>query len=153
RFQTPGGDFGNYRVKSGTLDHLRGSFKVADAMAASSCFPLGFEPMIMPDDFFDIHEDPSYKELKSQDHMRTGIGLMDGGIVDNQGIGSIMNADNRRKHDGHQFDLIMVCDVASYKMEPWEMSFESLNKGKGSFTSLWTRLTTRKRALIATLLF
>ena len=41
---------------------------------------------------------------------------MDGGIVDNQGIGSIMNADNRRKN---KYDLIMVCDVGSYMMDPW----------------------------------
>ncbi len=153
RFQTPNGDFGNYRLKSDELDNLRGTFKVADAMAASSCFPLGFEPMIMPDDFFTDHDNPDYKELKSLDYMCTGIGLMDGGIVDNQGIGSIMNADKRREKDKRQFDLIMVCDVASYKMEPWEMSYTTPGKGNGSFFSLWRKWSTRNRLLILSILF
>jgi len=153
RFQTPNSDFGNYRLKSDELDKLRGTFKVADAMAASSCFPLGFEPMIMPDDFFEDHDNPDYKELKSMDYMRTGIGLMDGGIVDNQGIGSIMNADKRREKDNRQFDLIMVCDVASYKMEPWEMSHTTPGKGKGSFFNLWRKWSTRNRFLTLSILF
>ena len=153
RFQTPNGDFGNYRLKSKQLDKMRGTFKVSDAMAASSCFPLGFEPMIMPDDFFDDHTDPDYQKLKSLEYMHAGTGLMDGGIVDNQGIGSIMNADNRRKENNMQYDLIMVCDVASYKMEPWETSSLILDKGKGSFFSLWQKWSTRKKLLILAILF
>ncbi|MCO6359147.1 patatin-like phospholipase family protein [Roseivirga pacifica] len=153
RFQTPNGDFGNYRLKSEELDKLGAAFNISDAMAASSCFPLGFEPMIMPDDFFRDHNNPDYQKLKSQNYMHGGVGLMDGGIVDNQGIGSIMNADKRRKKDNQQFDLIMVCDVASYKMNPWDKSDEVSDKGSGSIFSLWRKWSTRKKLLIFASLF
>ncbi|MFA0960372.1 hypothetical protein AB9P05_01050 [Roseivirga sp. BDSF3-8] len=105
-------------------------------MAASSGFPLGFELMIMPDNFFADYNDPDYQKLKSLDYMHSGIGLMDGGIVDNQGIGSIMNANKRRKKGNRQFDLILVCDVSSYKMKPWDKSDEVYSKGSGSIFSL-----------------
>ena len=100
------------------MNNLFPNFRIADAIAASSCFPLGFEPTILPDDFVSDKEDISYKEIKQHKLFKEGIGLMDGGIVDNQGIGSIILADNRRQAND-KFDLIMVCDVGSYKMDSW----------------------------------
>ncbi|HLO59229.1 MAG TPA: patatin-like phospholipase family protein [Bacteroidales bacterium] len=120
RFQTTG-DFGNYRLKNRILDPLIGEIKIADAIAASSCFPLGFEPIVFPDDFFS-HSSSLYTNLKMEPNFIHGVGLMDGGIVDNQGIGSIMKADARRKKSRKTFDLIMVCDVGSYFMDPWKAS-------------------------------
>lgn len=128
RFQTRG-NFGNYRLKNTNLNQLALKMKVADFIAASSCFPLGFEPIIMPDDFVHNHQDSTFIAIKNQDLYKNGIGLMDGGIVDNQGIGSIMKADNRRK-EGDKFDLIMVCDVGSYMMDPWEASEIDISKMK-----------------------
>ena len=121
RFQTTG-DFGNYRLKNDNLNDLAKQMKLADAIASSSCFPMGFEPMVMPDDYVEDHKNSTYIALKEQDLFKDGVGIMDGGIVDNQGIGSIMNADIRRKNDPSklQYDLIMVCDVGSYFMEPWK---------------------------------
>jgi hypothetical protein len=43
---------------------------------------------------------------------------MDGGITDNQGLYSSMLADNREKP--YAFDLILVSDVTSYFMDPYE---------------------------------
>ncbi|MBN1821568.1 MAG: patatin-like phospholipase family protein [Prolixibacteraceae bacterium] len=123
RFQTTG-DFGNYKLKNSNLTKLSEEMKIADAIASSSCFPTGFEPLVMPDDFISNQDSDVYVALKNQEYFKKGIGIMDGGIVDNQGIGSIMNADARRKD---KFDLIMVCDVGSYFMDPWKPSKIKIN--------------------------
>lgn len=49
------------------------------------------------------------------------IGLMDGGVDDNQGLYSAILADTRRRKSdkNNGFDLIMVTDVASYFMDPY----------------------------------
>ena len=134
RFQTTG-DFGNYRLKNTNLSLLADEMKIADAIASSSCFPIGFEPLVMPDDFISNHNSDIYIALKAQKEFKNGIGIMDGGVVDNQGIGSIMNADKRRKKNGKAYDLIMVCDVGSYFMDPWEQSKIDITK-KGGTKSL-----------------
>ncbi len=134
RFQTTGA-FGNYRLQNGNLSLLSNEMLVADAIASSSCFPMGFEPMIMPDDFVKDHNSDAYIAIKVQDKFKKGVGIMDGGIVDNQGIGSIMNTDVRRKNDGEPaFDLIMVCDVGSYFMDPWEQSTLDIGKKGGGLS-------------------
>lgn len=121
RFQTTG-RFGNYRLYNSHLKQLADDMKIADAIASSSCFPIGFEPLLMPDDYVSDHNSETYKAIKAKDEFKKGVGIMDGGIVDNQGIGSIMNAEVRRVNDGKSYDLIMVCDVGSYFMEAWEAS-------------------------------
>ena len=118
RFQTTG-NFGNYRLKDKNLTKLSKEIKLADAIASSSCFPLGFEPIIMPDDFISDVDSPEYIALKETDDFKMGVGLMDGGIIDNQGVGSIMKANRRRRRRGKAFDLFMICDVGSYFMKPW----------------------------------
>ncbi|WP_372643203.1 patatin-like phospholipase family protein [Ancylomarina sp.] len=121
RFQTTG-RFGNYRLYNRHLNEISDDIKIADAIASSSCFPIGFEPLLMPDDYVSDHNSKVYKALKAQPEFKNGVGIMDGGIVDNQGIGSIINADARRVNEGESYDLIMVCDVGSYFMEAWEPS-------------------------------
>ena len=121
RFQTTG-RFGNYRLFNPHLNQLSDEMKIADAIASSSCFPIGFEPLLMPDDYVSDHNSEVYKSIKSQPIFKNGVGIMDGGIVDNQGIGSIINAEVRRVNDGKSYDLIMVCDVGSYYMDAWEPS-------------------------------
>ncbi len=131
RFQTSG-YFGNYKLHNGNLSLLSEDMRLADAIASSSCFPMGFEPMIMPDDFVEDHDSDTYVAIKAQEEFEKGLGVMDGGIVDNQGIGSIMNTDTRRKKEGRpSFDLIMVCDVGSYFMDPWEQSTIDVKKNGG----------------------
>ncbi|MBC7890683.1 MAG: patatin-like phospholipase family protein [Sphingobacteriaceae bacterium] len=57
RFQNPDGDLrqglvGNFslHLRRDHLDTIR-KLKLGDIMAASSCFPVGFEPMVFPGDF------------------------------------------------------------------------------------------------------
>jgi len=115
RFRNPGSSYaGNYYNRI-TLKQLR-EVKLADVMAASSCFPGGFEPMCWPDDF--VHEDsPNLKDLaqKRSDAAISPLGIMDGGIYDNQGVDSIL-----RYKEGAEvpyFDLVILSDVASPDMK------------------------------------
>ena len=118
RFQITG-RFGNYRLYNEPLNQLADEMKISDAIASSSCFPTGFEPILMPDDYVSDHNSEVYKSIKSQPIFKNGVGIMDGGIIDNQGIGSIINAEVRRVNDGKPYGLIMVCDVGSYNMDAW----------------------------------
>ncbi|MEZ4942820.1 MAG: patatin-like phospholipase family protein [Saprospiraceae bacterium] len=68
---------------------------LGDIVAASSCFPGGFEPLIMPHDF--KKSDNSLLALAwkgdTPEKDKKLLRLMDGGIVDNQGIEGVMNLD------------------------------------------------------------
>jgi len=113
-----------------------GKLKLGDILAASSCFPAGFEPIIFPDDFTypglypaELKDaltmlpqtgDKQEKEFINKKH----FGLMDGGITDNQGLQSMMYADGRRtRHetDLRHFDFLMVNDVGSHFINPYVM--------------------------------
>lgn len=116
------GFFGNnnIRIEQAAAQEV----KVADAIAASACFPGGFEPMIWPHDF--VHEQsPNLVKLKKK--YVSGIGLMDGGIYDNQGIQSILLYE--RKFDEPYFDLIIISDVASPDMEGFKPFEEKAKEG------------------------
>lgn len=117
RFQTKG-VFGNVHLACPELDAVKNHILVADAIAASSNFPLAFEPIIFPDDFL-RHDLPEYVSLKRLPEFRDGLGLMDGGIVDNQGVNSIIKADERRRKSNEQFDLLMICDVSGLDFPNW----------------------------------
>lgn len=65
------------------------NLRVADILAASSCFPGGFEPISWPQSFRGLPEEPLDKQLA----------MMDGGIYDNQGIESLLLADRRTRRD------------------------------------------------------
>ncbi|GLB52577.1 hypothetical protein NBRC110019_16170 [Neptunitalea chrysea] len=121
RFQNEG-DFGNYhyRDKTGLQSH-KGDFHVADIIASSSCFPLGFEPLTMPHDYFK-KDSLAYNQLVQDADFRAGVGIMDGGIVDNQGMGSTMLADQRNREKGTTayYDLILNCDVGTGYIDPWK---------------------------------
>ena len=69
-----------------------------EAMACSSCFPSGFEPMMFPDDF-KLSQMPvaakyrtEVENVEGKQELR-GFGIMDGGVADNQGIESILMAE------------------------------------------------------------
>jgi predicted acylesterase/phospholipase RssA len=115
---------------------VMGKVKLADILAASSCFPSGFEPIIFPEDFAYMDNSTSksltVEELKSSVRLKDynnvenpiteSIGLMDGGVTDNQALYSAMYADDRRRNKGlRPFDLIMINDVTSYFMKPYEV--------------------------------
>lgn len=117
RFQNTG-LFANKPLNCTELNAVKNKIHVADAVASSSCFPFGFEPMIFPDDYFADHNSAEYKALKRREQFINGVGVMDGGIVDNQGIGSMVNMSESAKR-AHPLDLIIVNDVGGYNMEPW----------------------------------
>jgi predicted acylesterase/phospholipase RssA len=90
-----------------------GDIRVADAVAASSCFPAGFEPLQFPDDF-GWSSDRALATAR-RDVVREVGGeasypaLMDGGIFDNQGIESLMGIADRA---GREPDLFVISDVS-----------------------------------------
>lgn len=91
--------------------------KLSEILAVSSCFPGGFEPMRFPEDF------EFSKKNKNADFVKNLLpfDLMDGGIVDNQGIEPILLASMQMTYDNPEaqgdtkfpsHDLIIVSDVA-----------------------------------------
>lgn len=123
--------------------------RLADIIAASSCFPFGFEPMNFPDDF--IHEESinlRKRELLPQnvydgDSIDYPIGLMDGGIDDNQGVDAVVMSEERMKNykntsrefrsdDTKSVDLFIISDASIPKME----SYRSTTEKKGMFGKL-----------------
>lgn len=100
---------------------IAGQIKLSEILAVSSCFPGGFEPMRFPADF------ALSQECKNKDILKSirPFDLMDGGIVDNQGIEPILlaseqmtydnpNAEGNFKYPSH--DLIIVSDVANAQL-------------------------------------
>lgn len=137
RFQNRG-LFGNYRLYCEEINPFKGGIRIADAIAASSCFPMGFAPIIFPDDFRNGQPEAAYQNLKEKPNFVNGVGIMDGGIVDNQGIGSMVNI-NDSNDPGTPLDLIMVNDVGSYMMPPWQEDKTDLAKhGKNSLESVFS---------------
>lgn len=125
RFQNGTGDFGNSPLSNTQVDVLKYKIELGDVIASSSCFPVGFEPLIFPDDYFKDHNDKDYKNLKRLERFKNGVGIMDGGISDNQGIGSMMLINKRV---GVDLNLIVVNDVGSFKMVPWEKDKNAAKK-------------------------
>ena len=111
---------------------------MADILASSSCFPGGFEPINFPTDF--IYDGARNLKTLSQ-HPAYPIGIMDGGIVDNQGIEPVLLAEDRMKRraanpdsGGKELDLIIISDVASPYMEAYVASVQNKPKGWRSLT-------------------
>lgn len=105
---------------------IASKIKLSEILAVSSCFPGGFEPMIYPKDF------SIYDSLfdGGQSYSGPQIPLMDGGIVDNQGIESLLLANSQMTYDNPKairdskfpcHDLIIVSDVSSAKQGDYEM--------------------------------
>ena len=91
---------------------------LAEVFAASSCFPGGFEALFYPRDFRLSQNEKNTEYLSSI----KPLPLMDGGVVDNQGIEPI---NLLRKRQGKDVDLFIVSDAGCGKEEPYE--FEETN--------------------------
>ncbi len=65
--------------------------RIADCVAASFCFPGGFEPLLFPDDFLRLRAED--EELRAVTTRLCGgasaVALMDGGLYDNLGLASV----------------------------------------------------------------
>lgn len=107
RFQTsPKGLIGNkdHQIPREKAKDIR----LGDIVSASSCFPGGFEPMIFPHDFLDNQTE------KFDARWETPVlRIMDGGIVDNQGMESIWLAEDRKDtNEAYFIGTYIVSDVA-----------------------------------------
>jgi predicted acylesterase/phospholipase RssA len=73
---------------------LAAGLRIADCVAASFCFPGGFEPLVFPGDFLDPAE-PGAAQLQRERIVRRlcdgrrAVALMDGGLYDNLGLASV----------------------------------------------------------------
>ena len=127
------GVFGNQKHPIGrsVVEHIT----PGEALACSSCFPSGFEPMMFPDNFKLSQQEDVVSNVKGR------FGIMDGGVTDNQGIESVLLAEERmRNHredktrEDKALDLIIVSDVASPYMKGYAPSKHYLPKWLGKLT-------------------
>ena len=113
--------------------------KIADIIAASSCFPGGFEPLIFPNDFSADEAQLKFfnENLKITNPYNQKVeppfAIMDGGITDNQGIESMMLADDKAK-----FGMVIIADVSNKFMSPWQPPAISNNQNNGTINS-WVK--------------
>jgi predicted acylesterase/phospholipase RssA len=125
------------RIKDINLPSVK-KLKLGDILAASSCFPIGFEPMLFPDDFAmdEAHKNDlisNTQKAKNYDWedyetFTRSFALMDGGITDNQGIESLRISNEVRKtRNGRGYDLMLICDAVNYFMDPFEPQKEAEN--------------------------
>jgi hypothetical protein len=141
RFQTAGvagNKFLSFKKDEVSQDALH-LIKLGDILAASSCFTVGFEPIMFPKDFTHakleqislenaMKADTRFSPAKDDSDVKACcFGLMDGGIDDNQGIDSFIRAEERlqnQNHFGH--DLFISCDVSSNFTSGYEFPQENL---------------------------
>lgn len=169
-----GGKIGNNNIRINskdtqamtTLEQLR----LSDVLACSSCFPTGFEPMVYPNDFtytkgptadafrsaftLDTYstkannspDTRSKRAVKEKTFATKGsFSIMDGGMVDNQGLDALKEANDRKDgadSSGNRFDLSIVCDVASFYMDPYTNPEIDTSKPwmKKSLNDYWNKL-------------
>lgn len=105
-------------------------FRLADILAASSCFPIAFEPINFPRDFKNYPENDEF----AQSDMQTL--LMDGGIIDNQGVDYLLEANKHMEAVNKAgIDLAIISDAASSLGER-TANVDTLHNGKwGSFVN------------------
>lgn len=109
--------------------------RIADIVAASSCFPGGFEPFSFPYDFTwqggEVPERvacafPAIRCYKDPADPRGPVPLMDGGVYDNQGLESLLLANER---NDNKLDLVVISDVDQPSLELYEIPKPAPNSG------------------------
>jgi len=119
RFQrSNGGQIGNGKIS--LPQEVAKEMRIADIVATSSCFPGGFEPMVFPDDYFSATE---YKQISGKLSQslksKLPVALMDGGVDDNQGVQSLIIANERicdqikkgKPSETEELGLLIVSDT------------------------------------------
>lgn len=163
RFQTDGNTGSREKVGNNYI-YFRGEdalkkIRLADILAASSCFPIGFEPILLPQDF--AHKNLTEMELSASIsiidydtkvrslHPGECIGLMDGGITDNQALRSAILSDDRRRRKNQPFDLFLITDVTSYFITPYGLPHlgEGSKWGNWNLSKIFTTANRKTRQL------
>ncbi|MBD0258608.1 MAG: hypothetical protein ICV83_23070, partial [Cytophagales bacterium] len=141
----------SYRMGNGNVyfDHGQArQLRLAEIVAASSCFPFGFEPLVLPDDFTGAGPIVFQSNRRGGDPKPiTRVALQDGGIYDNQGIEAIVLA-NQRNRDFLRYNqpppppahapagsqrpttLLLISDVASAGVNLYEATAPGPRRGK-----------------------
>ena len=112
---------------------------LAEVYAASSCFPGGFEALFFPRDF-QLSSNPANADYIARTE---NIALMDGGIVDNEGIEPV-NLIRKRKG----IDLFIISDAGRGRNEAYtyeessiydHLSIHKINVGLNIFVLLFAQ--------------
>ena len=106
RSENPKAIIGNYELRINRDDAEK--IRMADIVAASSCFPGGFEPFAFPDDF--VWPGGQVPEHLREQFASGPVALMDGGVYDNQGLQSLLMADERDP-EADELALFIISDV------------------------------------------
>ncbi|MEO0431595.1 MAG: patatin-like phospholipase family protein [Cyanobacteria bacterium J06656_5] len=122
------------RIGNGKISILKEDAKlirIADIVAASSCFPGGFEPLAFPGDFvWPDNEVPDTVQTAVEKRLPGDktIAIMDGGIYDNQGISSLLLSDDRKKSEPLGMFIISDVDVPNDNLFPYPQKTRSSGK-------------------------
>lgn len=119
----------NYRLPRAVAQHVR----LADVVAASSCFPGGFEPLVFPQQFRWTAEYPLQSALNDLGpDFQGGLPLMDGGIYDNQGVESLLLA----FHESSATTLI-ISDVSARDTRMYDVPANPGSRGWLTLQWVW----------------
>jgi predicted acylesterase/phospholipase RssA len=111
----------NYPLPRKVAQHIR----LADIVAASSCFPGGFEPLVFPQHFDWPREFPLTSALAELGpDFDSGLPLMDGGVYDNQGVESLLLA-----FDESTATTIIISDVSARNTQMYNVPANPTSRG------------------------
>lgn len=95
---------------------LARTIKLADIMAASSCFPVAFDPLVIDNSYNEDFRNSTFLISHKP------IVLMDGGIIDNLGIDPIERAAEQMQTQSKEIDLMILSDVSQKDFPPYTPS-------------------------------
>ena len=119
----------NYPLPRSVAQHVR----LADVVAASSCFPGGFEPLVFPQQFRWTEQYPLRAALGELGRkFEGGLPLMDGGVYDNQGVDSLLLA----FRDSSATTLV-ISDVSARNDEMYDVPTHPGSRGWLTLRAVW----------------
>ena len=111
----------NYPLPREVAQHVR----LADIVAASSCFPGGFEPFVFPQQFEWPAAYPLEQALNDLgSDFRGGLPLMDGGVYDNQGVDSLLLA-----FKDSSATTLLISDVSAQNTQMYNVPANPTRRG------------------------
>ena len=114
---------------------LARDFKLCDIAAASSCFPMAFEPLVIDQNYCESFRDSAFFNGGKS------IVLMDGGIVDNQAIDSIEKSIQQLEKHGPKLDLAIISDAVNPDLPQYEKTSPIDNQFKFVDIDVYLNLT------------
>ena len=115
----PYGLIGNWRHSIDREDAKE--LRLADIMASTSCFPLVFEPILYPTEF-ELGEKIVNKEKDLLNYP-----LMDGGLIDNQGVEPAYHVASHLSDEGKELDLAIISDAGITSSQSADKSWKLWN--------------------------